>query len=229
MPDDLTATELLYATDAYRRAFDSRVVGVDEPAHAVALEATTFFPTGGGQPPQHRNAAPAVRRGGGHRRQQGPRRRHLAHARRRRRAARPGDAGPRGARLGAPLPAHAHAPALHVLNGVIWLDHGAQVTGVHMTPGEGRLDFELPALSQQLARAVEARVNEQVQRDLRGAGQPPFQPVALCRGSPDEWPSRTSTWSSETPLPGGPLGADVDLPLIGHGARLSWGAVALRV
>jgi misacylated tRNA(Ala) deacylase len=56
--------------------------------------------------------------------------------------------------------------ALHVLNGVIWLDHGAQVTGAHMTPGEGRLDFELPAMSQEFARAVEARVNEQVQRDL---------------------------------------------------------------
>jgi misacylated tRNA(Ala) deacylase len=50
MPDDLPATELLYATDAYRREFDSPVVGVDEPAHAVALEATTFFSTGGGQP-----------------------------------------------------------------------------------------------------------------------------------------------------------------------------------
>jgi len=35
-----------------------------------------------------------------------------------------------------------------------------------MTPGEGRLDFELPAMSQEFARAVEARVNEQVERDL---------------------------------------------------------------
>lgn len=56
--------------------------------------------------------------------------------------------------------------ALHVLNGIVWLDYEARVTGAHMEPGEGRLDFELPAMSQELAREVEARVNDQVARDL---------------------------------------------------------------
>ena len=35
-----------------------------------------------------------------------------------------------------------------------------------MTPGEGRLDFELPSMSQEFARTVEAAVNEQIDRDL---------------------------------------------------------------
>jgi misacylated tRNA(Ala) deacylase len=56
--------------------------------------------------------------------------------------------------------------ALHILNGLIWIDHAARVTGAHMTPGEGRLDFELPEMSQEFGREIEARVNEQVARDL---------------------------------------------------------------
>lgn len=56
--------------------------------------------------------------------------------------------------------------AQHVLNGVIWNEYGAHVTGASMTPGEGRLDFELPSMSQEFARNVESAVNEQIARDL---------------------------------------------------------------
>jgi len=55
--------------------------------------------------------------------------------------------------------------ALHILNGLIWIDHQAHVTGAHMTPGEGRLDFELESMSQEFGRAIEQRINEQVAAD----------------------------------------------------------------
>lgn len=158
-----TTTELLYATDAYRRTFSSRVAAVDEERHAVALAATAFFPTGGGQPSDtgelvavgavtdvkkdpdglvwHRLAdgteLPAV--GADVEGRLDWDRRHLL------------------------MRTHT---ALHVLNGIIWRDHEARVTGAHMTPGEGRLDFELPAMSQEFARSIEQRVNEEIARDL---------------------------------------------------------------
>src|SRR3712207_2526464 len=43
-------TDLLYATDAYRREFESRVVDVDRAGVRVALARTAFYPGGGGQP-----------------------------------------------------------------------------------------------------------------------------------------------------------------------------------
>jgi misacylated tRNA(Ala) deacylase len=183
MPDGVAATELLYATDAYAREFDSDVVAVDESAHAVALAATLFFPTGGGQPhdtgrldlPTGAAAVTTVAKD-----RQGVAWHTLSED--------------------SPLPevgTRVHGTldwerryllmrthtALHVLNGVIWLDHGAQVTGANMTPGEGRLDFELAAMSQEFGRAVAARVNEQVERDL------PVRVVFLPRSEADRDPS----------------------------------------
>jgi len=179
MPDAPQPTELLYATDAYRGEFDSEVVAVDESGHALALAATAFFPTGGGQPHDTgtlhlpTRAVPVIDVAKDHTGL-------VWHA----------------LAEDAPLPVvgtpvagtldwkrryllmRIHT-ALHVLNGVIWLDHGAQVTGAHMTPGEGRLDFELPAMSQEFARTVEARVNEQVERDL------PVRVIFLPRAEAD--------------------------------------------
>jgi misacylated tRNA(Ala) deacylase len=160
------ATELLYATDAYRAEFESEVVGIDASERAVALAETAFFPTGGGQPhdtgtlrlPSGAAAVTGVRKDAA-----GVVWHALA-----------GDVAlpAAGTRVSGTLDwerryalMRMHT-ALHVLNGVIWLDHGAHVTGAHMTPEEGRLDFELPAMSQEFARAVEARVNEQIMRDL---------------------------------------------------------------
>src|SRR5437870_2102938 len=42
-------TELLYATDAYLRAFDAQVQEIT-PENGVTLDRTCFYPTGGGQP-----------------------------------------------------------------------------------------------------------------------------------------------------------------------------------
>jgi misacylated tRNA(Ala) deacylase len=159
------ATKLLYYTDSYLREFASEVVAVDADQHRVALGETAFFPTGGGQP--HDTGVLVV---GGQ--------------------AAVVDVTKDGAGLvwhtlapEAALPAVgavAHGlidwerryllmrihTAQHVLNGVIWRDYGALVTGTHMTPGEGRLDFELPSMSQEFARTVEERTNEQVALDL---------------------------------------------------------------
>lgn len=176
-------TELLYHTDSYRREFTSKVVAVDGDRHALALAQTAFFPAGGGQPHDtgqliaagataavvdvakdkegvvwHTLATDASLPEAG------------------------ADAEGRidwGRRY---LLMRIHT-AQHILNGVIWNEYGARVTGASMTPGEGRLDFELPSMSQEFARSVEARVNEQVARDL------PVQVLFLLRSEADHDPS----------------------------------------
>jgi misacylated tRNA(Ala) deacylase len=159
-------TELLYATDAYLTEFESTVEAIDEGDHSVALAETAFFPTGGGQP--HDTGALVLSSGSvpvsGVAKDAEGRVWHVL----REDVPLPAVGDPVGGRIDwerryALMRMHT---ALHVLNGVIWLDHGARVTGAHMTPEEGRLDFELPAMSQEFARAVEARVNEQIERDL---------------------------------------------------------------
>jgi misacylated tRNA(Ala) deacylase len=176
-------TELLYATDAYRRSFASVVVAVDEDRHAVVVAETAFFPSGGGQPHDtgrlasadgaatvravvkdaggvvwHMLAAedPLIRAGTDVEGFVDWNRRHLL------------------------MRTHT---ALHILNGLIWRDHRARVTGAHMTPGEGRLDFELPAMSQDFGRHIEGSVNVQVERDLA------VQVLFLPRAEADRDPS----------------------------------------
>jgi misacylated tRNA(Ala) deacylase len=183
-------TELLYLTDAYLREFDAEVVAADPERRAVALSATAFFPGGGGQPPDTGSL-----RLGGSLPEKGEADFEVIEAVK-------GEAGTVWHRLanGAPLPEagarvrgildwerrhllmRTHT-ALHVLNGLIWLHHRAKVTGAHMTPGQGRLDFELPAMSQELAREMEARINEQVERDL------PVQVRFMPRTEADRDPS----------------------------------------
>jgi misacylated tRNA(Ala) deacylase len=52
--------------------------------------------------------------------------------------------------------------ALHALSGVIFRDFGAKVTGGNMTPGEARMDFELDAISVELGREVELKLNQEL-------------------------------------------------------------------
>lgn len=183
MPDTIQATELLYTTDAYLHDFDSEVLAIDTERHAVALSATAFFPGGGGQPPDtgalasdacNARVVELVKD------QHGVARHTLAE----------NDPMPDvGARATGVLDwerryriMRTHT-AEHVLNGIIWLDHGAHVTGAHMSDGKGRLDFELPSMSQQFGRELEARVNEQVERDL------PVRVIFLPRAEADRDPS----------------------------------------
>jgi misacylated tRNA(Ala) deacylase len=176
-------TELLYLTDAYLREFDAEVAAADPERRAVALSATAFFPGGGGQPPDagilrlddHPLEVTEATKG-----KDGVVWHALANGAR---LPEPG-AAVRGAldweRRHLLMRTHT---ALHILNGLIWLHYRARVTGAHMTPGQGRLDFELPAMSQELAREMEARINEQVERDL------PVQVRFMPRSEADRDPS----------------------------------------
>jgi misacylated tRNA(Ala) deacylase len=180
-------TELLYLTDAYLREFDAEVVAADPERRAVALSATAFFPGGGGQPPD----AGILRLDAAN----GESAAEIIEVEK-------GERGVVWHRLvnGAPLPEQGARvrcaldwerryllmrthTALHILNGLIWLHYRARVTGAHMTPGQGRLDFELPTMSQELAREIEARINEQVERDL------PVQVRFMPRSEADRDPS----------------------------------------
>ena len=53
--------------------------------------------------------------------------------------------------------------ALHILCGVVWRDHRAQVTGGNMEPLKGRMDFEFARLSGELVGEIEARCNAEVE------------------------------------------------------------------
>ena len=53
--------------------------------------------------------------------------------------------------------------ALHALCGIVWRDHGAQVTGGNMEPGKGRMDFEFETLDAALAASIERTVNAELQ------------------------------------------------------------------
>ena len=157
------ATELLFSTDAYLRTFSSDVADVDVEGRRVALRRTAFYPGGGGQP---HDTGVLVWDGG--------RAEVLAAARQ----------GPYvWHQLGpdAPLPdpgielegtidwdrrhllMRTHT-ALHILCGVIWADYGVAVTGGNMKPGEGRLDFELDAMSAELGQWAQRRVNAEIER-----------------------------------------------------------------
>jgi misacylated tRNA(Ala) deacylase len=56
-----------------------------------------------------------------------------------------------------------------VLCGVIWRDHGAQVTGGNMEPLSGRMDFEFETMHGDLVADIERRVNAELAaaRDIR--------------------------------------------------------------
>lgn len=156
-------TDPLYSTDAYVRSFEATVVEVDEAGQRVALNRTAFYPGGGGQPHdvgalQWSDGTAAVVAA----KVEGPLIWHqLADA----------------ALLPAPyqevegsldwdrrhLLMRTHT-ALHMLCGVIYADYGVAVTGGNMKPGEGRLDFELDAMSTDLGQWAQRRVNEEIER-----------------------------------------------------------------
>jgi misacylated tRNA(Ala) deacylase len=52
--------------------------------------------------------------------------------------------------------------AMHALCGVIWERFESPVTGGNMTPGEGRLDFELPQWDPEDKAPIEAELNRQL-------------------------------------------------------------------
>lgn len=149
-----------YHTDSYLREIDTVVTRVD--GDRVTLDSTVFYARGGGQPADHgvlswdgrETRVVDVRHG-----EDGSW--HVLE----------GEVPEEGTRVRGELDwerryalMRAHT-ALHVLNGVIWLDHGAKVTGVEMEPGKARIDFELERIDDKLARQVEERANEEIAAD----------------------------------------------------------------
>ena len=153
-------TTLLYQTDSYLRETDATATRVE--GTQVALDRTIFYAQGGGQPADHgtlqwdggRARVIDVRKVG----------QDVLHT-----LDGPPPSG--GIAVHAALDwerryalMRAHT-ATHVLDGVIWRDYGALVTGSAMQPGSARQDFELEHMSADFATEVERRTNAELGAD----------------------------------------------------------------
>jgi misacylated tRNA(Ala) deacylase len=179
----MNRTELIYLGDAYRREFDAAVVALDTERNAVALDRTAFFPTGGGQPHDTGELVFAATMA------------EVVDVAKDRAGIAWHSLVPLGTlpSLGQDVRGEIDWHRRHVImrlhtaqrvmNGIMWRDHRALVTGAQITPPEARLDFELASMSQELARALEAAINEVVRQDL------PVQVDWLPRTEADRDPS----------------------------------------
>lgn len=173
-------TESLAATDAYASTCTATVVA--SGPDGVVLDRTVFYPGGGGQPADTgllRTDAAAWTVTGA-RKSSGE----IFHA---------VEPAPDGSlpEVGAPVTAEiewdrrhrlmrTHS-ALHVLCGVVWSDHRAQVTGGNMEPLAGRMDFEFETMHADLVAEIERRVNEEIaaDREIRVAILPRDEAFAI--------------------------------------------------
>ncbi len=153
-------TTLLYHTDSYLRRMDAIVTRLE--GARVALDRTVFYAQGGGQPADHGT----LQWDGGQARVFDVRKvgEEVLHALE-------GPLPPVGAAVHGVLDwerryalMRAHT-ATHVLDGVIWRDYGALVTGSSMEPGNARQDFELEHMSANFAVEVEQRTNAELAAD----------------------------------------------------------------
>jgi misacylated tRNA(Ala) deacylase len=162
-PPPESAEAELFATDAYRRDFDSSVLDVDREQGRVALGRTVFYPGGGGQPHDLGTlrwdggtaAVTKVKRDGG-------RIWHWLDT-------------PELPDTGSDvfgeldwdrrlLLMRTHT-ALHILCGVIWNEWGTAVTGGNMEPLKARMDFEFDPLPEGFGPRVEDLVNQAISQD----------------------------------------------------------------
>jgi misacylated tRNA(Ala) deacylase len=153
-------TEELFATDAYARTCEARVVEVADDG--VVLDRTVFYARGGGQP----GDTGLLRWDGGETRvtdtfKQGGRLVHVVD----------GDTPAPGTALTAEvdwerrhLLMRTHT-ALHALSGIVFRDYGAKVTGGNMDVGSARMDFELESIGAEFGREVEERLNAELGAD----------------------------------------------------------------
>jgi misacylated tRNA(Ala) deacylase len=149
-------TELLYATDAYLRAFDAHVQEVT-PEGGVILDRTALYPTGGGQPHDLGSLSwPGGSANVLEVRKDGARVVHRIE----------GESPPVGGGVHGEIDwdrryaLMRHHTALHSMSGVIFQLYGATVTGGQMYPDRARMDFLLPDLSQDRLQLIEERTNE---------------------------------------------------------------------
>ena len=173
-------TENIAAADAYARSTAATVVSTGPDG--VVLDRTVFYPGGGGQPAdtgllRTDGAAWTVtgaRKSGGD----------IVHAVE---PAPDGSLPEPGESVTAEIDwerrhrlMRTHS-ALHVLCGVVWRDHGAQVTGGNMEPLAGRMDFEFETMHADLVAEIERRVNEEIvaDREVRVAHLPREEAFAI--------------------------------------------------
>ncbi|MDP9073397.1 MAG: alanyl-tRNA editing protein [Actinomycetota bacterium] len=156
------APDELFSVDAYVRQFDTSIVDVDRERLRVALARTAFYPGGGGQPYDNGTLEWDGGRGDVVRvsREAGRIWHWLAVDEMPNAGA---DAMGKLDWERRHLLMRTHT-ALHILCGVVWADFGVAVTGGNMEPGVGRLDFDLDAVSAELGRQLEQRVNDEIER-----------------------------------------------------------------
>jgi misacylated tRNA(Ala) deacylase len=178
-----TGEQLAYA-DAYARSITATVRHVEgDDAPLIVLDRTIFYPGGGGQPADRGVllratdgrtwTVRAARKAGSE----------IAHELERD----DGDPPAVGETLQVDLDwarrfalMRTHT-ALHALCGVVWRDHGAQVTGGNMEPGSGRMDFEFESMYGDHVDSIEAAVNRELaaERDVRVAVLPRAEAFAI--------------------------------------------------
>ena len=167
-----TVGEQLCYTDAYARSVSATVRHVEVgEAPLIVLDRTVFYPGGGGQPSDRGlllRAADgrtwtvrAARKAGGE----------IVHELAADESEPPavGDALEVDLDWARRLALMRTHTSLHALCGVVWRDHGAQVTGGNMEPGSGRMDFEFESMSGDLVDSIESTVNRELaaERDVR--------------------------------------------------------------
>jgi len=183
-------TRKIYSTEAYRRELTATVLAVDLNDRRVLLDQTIFYPGGGGQPhdvgtlwvgDDRVEVARVTQDGTG-----------VWHWVE-------GPVPPVGTELRGELDwdrrfklMRTHT-AMHALCGVVWERYRSPVTGGNMTPGEGRLDFELPDWNPEDKSELEDELNRQLQRRL------PIEVSFLPRAEADADPSLIRTKVSLLP------------------------------
>lgn len=151
-------TEQIYSTRAYERAMTATVLDTDRDDGRVLLDRTVFYPGGGGQPcdtgalaiGDDRLAVTRVTqdsRGVWHWVDVLP---------------------PVGTLVNGEIDwerryalMRTHT-AMHAMCGVVWERFQSPVTGGNMTPGEGRLDFEIPQWDPEDRDPIEVELNRQL-------------------------------------------------------------------
>jgi misacylated tRNA(Ala) deacylase len=151
-------TERIYSTRAYERSMSARIIASDRADGRVLLDQTVFYPGGGGQPPDtgfltigdDRLEVTRVTQdsqGVWHWLDELP---------------------PVGTAVVGEIDwdrryrlMRTHT-AMHAMCGVVWERFQSPVTGGNMTPGEGRLDFEIPQWDPEDRDPIEAELNRQL-------------------------------------------------------------------